>query len=402
MPTPKNKPFIVHCQPTLDGSYGGPARTVPALCSAIASNGLRTSLISANSKSPVTNPELAKNEGYDLYWSKSESGSSFLDILENSLGHQKPDILHVHGLWRSYHISSVRWAKHNKIPIIISPRGMLQPWALNDKKLKKKLAMSLYQNKLLEHASMFHAASIEEAKSIRSLGFKQPIIVLANGVNFPKSPLLTHPKEKNIRTLLFLSRLHPSKGLIHLVEAWSRLNRGGWRLVIAGPGEATFVKKLATLSKNLGLIWRKVDALDDCSCNDPDVIYWVGALDDTQKWEMYSNSDAFVLPTFSENFGVSIAEAMAAALPVVTTYGAPWQLLQETRSGWWIPIGLKPLEVALQEIMCLKSEELMNMGKRGQKESYSRFSWDLIGQQMVQSYKWYLGKDSKPDCILLD
>ena len=149
-----------------------------------------------------------------------------------------PDVVHIQGMWKlSTHSMNVAAAKSG-FPIVISPRGMLDPWALSVKKWKKRLGMFLYQRGDLKRAAAFHAASDIEAEHIRSFGLTQPIITVPNGVNLPeKLPLREACGLTREHTALFLSRMHPGKGLMLLAEAWALLRPQGWRMMAVGTNE---------------------------------------------------------------------------------------------------------------------------------------------------------------------
>ena len=118
------------------------------------------------------------------------------------------------------------------------------------------------------------------------------------------------------------------------------------------------------------------------------------------KWELFRQAALFVLPTFSENFGVSIAEALACGVPVITTKGAPWAELRSHRCGWWVDIGAAPLAGALREAVAASDEERREMGRRGQRLVEQRYAWPPIAADMRSVYHWVLGTGTKPACVL--
>lgn len=133
----------------------------------------------------------------------------------------------------------------NKINLVISPRGMLESWSLNNSWYKKWLAWILYEKENLNCATAFHATSAEEVNSIRKLGYRQPIALIPNGINIPSLEeqysrqilIDIFPKLADKKWLLFLSRVHPKKGLNHLIDVWQSLVNQfpDWHLIIAGP-----------------------------------------------------------------------------------------------------------------------------------------------------------------------
>jgi glycosyltransferase involved in cell wall biosynthesis len=267
---------------------------------------------------------------------------------------------------------------------------MLEPWALSQKPLKKRLALRLFQRRDLETARAFVATAGMEYEHLRRLGLHQPVAVIPNGVTLPATnPLSMAPAGRpgdRERVALFLSRLHPKKGVLELVRAWSQLAPVGWRLRIAGPDEGGPGGEVTRLVGQLGL-----EAAID----------YVGPMEDEAKAALYREADLFVLPTFSENFGLVVAEALAAGVPVITTRGAPWADLETYGCGWWIETGVPPLVLALREAMALRDAERRAMGERG-RAYVRRFDWEVIAGQTLDLYRWLLGQGDRPDCVRLD
>lgn len=273
--------------------------------------------------------------------------------------------------------------------MVIHPRGMLEPWAISEKFLKKRLAMTLFQRKDIDSAKVLVATALSECENIRRLGFRQPIAVIPNGVKLALlGDVIPQPSflNENFKTALFLSRVHPKKGLLNLIRAWSNLSPENWRLCIAGPNEGGHLDEVMSLARQLGI---------------QDFIEYVGEVDGDQKDALYRSCDLFVLPTFSENFGVVVAEALSHGLPVITTHGAPWSDLEVYGCGWWVEIGIDPLQEALRKAMALSDEERHAMGARG-KEYVRRYNWEDIAKQTIEVYRWILGKGDQPQCVLTD
>ena len=114
---------------------------------------------------------------------------------------------------------------------------------------------------------------------------------------------------------------------------------------------------------------------------------------------LYASADLFVLPTFTENFGIVIAEALASGLTVITTKGAPWEELHTHHCGWWIDIGIEPLAATLREATSLSDQKRYEMGQRGRRLVQEKYTWPTIGLRMKEVYEWVLGTGKKPDCI---
>lgn len=297
----------------------------------------------------------------------------------------KYELMHIHGMWSPFLAVAALVARRRRIPLVVSPHGCLEPWALAYNQRKKWLALKAYQGAVLRSASLFVATASQEMESIRQLGLRQAVAIIPNGVDIGPPP--HRVAYKGVRTILFLSRVHPKKGLLDLVEAWARVRRPGWRIVIAGGDEEGYRAKVEALILAKGLQ------------SDFD---FVGFVDGARKQACFDAADLFVLPTYSENFGIAVAEALANELPVITTTGAPWQDLVEYSCGWWVTPGVEGASGALIEALKCNPDELRKMGQRGRQLVIDKFSWDKIGSAALEVSGWLLDPSRpKPDTVNL-
>jgi glycosyltransferase involved in cell wall biosynthesis len=303
-----------------------------------------------------------------------------------SLG-ENIELIHSHGLWLPFNHKMSLIARREELLHVVAPRGMLEPWALNNSKWKKKLAWTLYQKRDLQRATAFHATAHSEAESIRRLGFKQPIAVIPNGVVLPKLKADNLKTGNRVKTALFLSRIHPKKGLPMLLDAWKQLTPKGWRLVIAGNDDSNHLPELERQIAELGL---------------SDQVEIVGPLFGADKEQAYLNADLFVLPSYSENFGIVIAEALSYQVPVLTTTGCPWEQLEAERCGWSVEPTVTGVERGLRDALCVADEELAEMGKRGRALIEAEYLWPEMALKMMQFYKWLLGEGGRPACVITE
>ena len=297
-------------------------------------------------------------------------------------------LVHGHGVWMAANHWTASYARRLGVPLLLQPHGMLEPWAMNYKFLKKKMAMLLYQQHDLQSAAVLIATAQSEYQNLRTLGLRQPIAVIPNGVDIHVDTRRSKEiaSKNTLRNVLFLSRVQEKKGLLNLVDAWSMLRPDGWCLNIAGPDEDGHLSEVMARVSQKGI---------SASVN------YVGAVAGQDKSDLYSRADLFVLPTFSENFGVVVAEALAHGVPVITTRGAPWQDLETYCCGWWIDIGVDPLVQALRQALALSDSERQTMGARG-RDYVQRYNWNGIAQQTAEVYRWVLGHGSKPACVHTD
>lgn len=365
---------VLHVIDTIARVSGGPSRSCQGLVAALCKAGVDASLYS------LTPGERPWHEGVRKYY----NGVGIEAVLDE----EKPDIVHIHDLWIPGLHRCAAICRRRGVPYIVAPRGMLEPWSLKQKWLKKRIARWLYQDRDLKCAAALHATAESEAEQFRKLGFKNPIIVSPNGVNVPAIPLSslvlrpTSPCGNALRRVLFVSRMHPKKGVMELVEAWklvvsrqsSVVSRWVCELVYTVNGELAkeYEAKVKARVKELGL---------------EDQFVFTGALNDDEKWKAYGRADLFVLPTYSENFGIVVAEALWAGVPVITTRGTPWHELEERKCGWLIDTGVEPLARVLGEALGASLQSLIKMGDRGRKLVEEKYTWDAVVQSVIAWYE---------------
>lgn len=292
------------------------------------------------------------------------------------------DLIHLHGVWLPLFFVAGLLSRQQKIPFVVSPHGCFEEWALNHKPVKKAFSLMTYQGMVNRAASMFFATAEQEVESIRRLKIFQPIALIPNGVDVVVPPVRSLHNGKRI--ILFLSRIHPKKGLLDLVDAWSLVRDQNWRIVIAGPDEGGHKTEVQAAIKNRGL---------------ESDFEFVGLVDGDRKTACFANAELFVLPTYSENFGIAVAEALAHELPVITTTGAPWKDLHDYRCGWWVTPGVEGLAKALTTALSTDAAELRVMGKRGRKLVLDKYSWDKIGRDALRAYTSMVARTPLPSDI---
>lgn len=344
---------VLHVISGISPTSGGPTRSVKGLCRALSLNGVAVTVLVLHGNDVFDNPCGVET----LY-------GVVPDV-------KRYDVVHLHGLWDPALHTVAKACRSASEKYVISPRGMLDPWALSVKKWKKKVALWLYQRKDLRCAAAFHVTAKEELSHVRNAGFQQTCIVAPNAVDLPLEMPARCVGDK-IKTAIFLSRLHPGKGLLSLAEAWSRTRPSGWKMKVVGPDSYGHKRDVLARLDQLGIRreWEFVDVLDD-----------------VQKWEAYRSSDLLVHPSVSENFGITIAEGLAAGLPVIATRGTPWQELRERKCGWWIDLGVEPLADALKEAMALSDEKRRQMGENGRQLVKEKYTWDAVVKKMIIGYE---------------
>ncbi len=410
----------------LQPEHGGPSHSVPALAEALARAGTAVEILTQDygptwqaplppAAELVTTTFVAASSplARRLQWSPR-----FKPVLRARAQSSGAQIIHDTGVWLLTNHAAAQVARAAGLPLIISPRGMLTAWSLQFKGWKKQLAWQLYQQRDVRSAQVLHATSVAEAEGFRALGLRQPIAVIPNGVALPLErqneesgkqktetegrnsnfQLSTLNSQPNVRTVLFLSRIHPKKGLLDLVRAWGEIQnskfkiqnsesgeQARWRVVIAGGDEGGHLQELKAEIGKLKL---------------EDVFEFTGPVEGAAKWELYRRADLFVLPSHSENFGIVVAEALACGVPVIASRGTPWEDLVTHRCGWWPEIGSEPLAAALREALAHTDQERQEMGARGRELVRVKYSWSGAAEQMRAVYRWMLKLDSKPDWVV--
>jgi glycosyltransferase involved in cell wall biosynthesis len=296
------------------------------------------------------------------------------------------DLIHDHGLWMMPNIYAARAARAAGRPLVYSVHGMLAPWALNRSRLKKRVVGLLGQDSALRRATCLHATAPSEVGEIRAVGLRQPVAVIPYGIDVPDRLPPRAPGDR--RTLLFLSRIHPKKGVEVLLRAWQRVQGRfpEWDLVVAGPDNEGHLAAMEGLAANLGL----------------QRVSFPGPRYGADRDALMDRAEILVLPTFNENFGFVVAEALARGRPVVCTRAAPWAGLQEHRCGWWIETGVDALAACLDEALAADAGTLADMGARGREWVRRDLSWDRVGEMMAETYQWVLGRAGQPAWVETD
>jgi len=306
------------------------------------------------------------------------------------------DLVHTHGVWMYPSVASLRWARRERRPYVVSPHGMLDSWALAQSRWKKRVAGALFENDHLTGAACLHALTRAEARSIRSYGLKNPICVIPNGVRVPPRPVPPNPPweeavEPDARVLLYVGRLQPTKGLTELLLAWAQLRRQtsarSWKLVIAGGDEGGHGDWLRRLCGALGIESTVVFAGPQCAA---------------ARAASFARASALVLPSRSEGLPTAVLEAWANGLPALMTPAC--NLPEGFEAGAAMSIAATgPLEIrdALQWLFWLPAADLRAMGERGRELARQSFSWDSAASQMKLVYEWVLGRGEKPASVML-
>jgi glycosyltransferase involved in cell wall biosynthesis len=296
---------------------------------------------------------------------------------------RRADGIHVHGLWEQSTAVAAHTARSLGKPYVLSAHGMLEPWALANKRLKKLVYAAIVERNNVARAACLHALTRAEAHHFICFGARSPIAVIPNGVEVPRtkdaSLFLNHfPKLKGKRIVLFLARLHPKKGLNLLFSAWKALAKT-WpegHLVIAGPDFEGTRAKLERLTSFYRLEHQ---------------VLFTGMLNEPMKWSALAAAQCFVLPSYSEGLSVGVLEAMGMGVPVIITEPCNMPEVQDHKAGWLIQPNLRQLTNSLDQFLRRTDLENRGLGSNGARFVASRCNWDTIAIQMADVYLWLQG-----------
>lgn len=303
------------------------------------------------------------------------------------------DILHLHGLWMYSSLAVLRSSQSARCPRIVSPHGMLDPWALANSGWKKRIVSALYEGRNLHGATCLHALNEAEAIAFRDYGLRNPVAIVPNGVDLREADAVHPPPPwadqlpKGARALLFLGRIHPKKGLPGLIAAMGQIGSarlGPWHLVIAGWDQGGHECDLRTQAEVAGI-----------AAN----VIFVGPQFGVDKASTLAHADAFILPSHSEGLPMAVLDAWAHRLPVLMTEAC--NLPEGTEAGAAVRISLEPeiMAVELRDFFALTRSEQQHIGDAGRGLVEERFDWRSIGRQMADVYSWCCDEGPKPDCI---
>lgn len=352
---------VIHYIASIDKSGGGTTEYMRLLSKALKDD-TALSIATGISQDPIT----IEGVSVKFFDSNMKRWFSLIKEFHTFLKYEKPDIVHINGIWSPQNWGFQKAAQQLGIKVIVSPHGMLEPWILARNPFKKQIALFLYQKKAIQRSVCLHATAQMEAENIQALGFKNPIYTIPNGIYL--NDVKGNKEYYGTKKMIFLSRIHPKKGIEILLEAWRHSDTIGWTLEIAGNGDAAYIETLIQSSQDLKNV------------------HFVGAIYEEAKWDFLRSADVMVLPTHSENFGIVVAEALAVGVPVITTTGTPWQDLETYNCGWWIDLSVLNLQNTLLQVFNTPSDKLEEMGNSGKNLIKDKYDIKAIGKKMVELY----------------
>jgi glycosyltransferase involved in cell wall biosynthesis len=364
---------LSHVIASLDARHGGPSKSTRSLAQAQAEQGARVDLFagsdtpSRETRGQLTTTLLARGWLDRL---------GVLPGLVTHLRRAEPDLVHVHGLWlRSLGVAHEE-AQTRAIPLVVSPRGMMSVWSWQHHRWRKHLAEHWLHPGAFSAAAGWHATSVEEAEEIRSHGFEQPVCVAPHGVDVPDAAALAEarrhwtqacPECARRPTALFYSRFHAKKRVLELIDLWLAQSPPEWLLLLVGVPEQYSVEALRSYVYRAGGS-RRIEVFDGMNRPAP-----------------YAAASISLLPSHSENFGMVVAEALAAGVPALVTDSTPWKLLDAARAGWCVP--WSDFGPALQAALAETPDSLQARGSTARAWAHATFAWSNTARTLLAFYE---------------
>ena len=372
---------VLHVIPSVAKRYGGPSTAIFPMCRALKAARCEVKLCTTNADGPQALPvktsEWVEYDSVDtIFFSSAAREFKYSREMARWLDDHVSDfdIVHIHAVFNYSSVSAARACRKHAVPYIVRPLGTLDPWSMSQKRLKKRLFWRTFGKSMLEKAAAVHYTTEAEQRAVETTLRINHGAVVPLGVDLSPthgSSLSTHLKTPYV---LFLSRLHPKKGVEVLIEAFASVvgeeRFKDWKLLIAGAGDEEYIRSLRAL------ISRR--AMDQS-------IEFLGWLDGKAKVAALCNASLFVLPSHQENFGISVVEAMSCGVPVMVSPQVNLAAaIEKTGSGWVVSVDRTSMKTALEQII-ESSEERERRGEIARRFS-SELSWENAATLLKQLY----------------
>lgn len=373
---------VLHVIPGVSPKDGGPTVALQEMAAATARLGVSVTVATSDDDAggrlavPLGTPVLQRGVEY-WYFSRSLPGTwkaswGLGRWLARNVA--RFDIVHVHAMFSFSTIPACRYAFRARVPVVLRPLGTITPWSMSHRAWKKRPYFSLIERSHLAGAAAIHVTSESERDDVAALGFGAHVRVIPLGVDLPLASPMHVPTTGESLRLLFLSRLHQKKGLPLLLDAMAALRDAGTNvtLTIAGGGAPSYRAELESRAAGLRL---------------ENLVRFVGHIEGQAKRELLARADAYVLPSYQENFGIAVAEALAAGLPVIVSdqVGIAPEIAA-AEAGFVVPVDVGPLAAAISALAA--SPELRTrMGVRAFGLAREKFSWDRTASNLLALYE---------------
>ncbi len=379
---------VLHAIPTLDPRAGGPPIALRGLAAAQAETGLEVTVVSGRRADGDVSlaDELTRLGVHVRLIGPVRGPTQWHPDLRRAMDEavRSAEIVHIHALWEETQHQAAKAARRRSKPYIFRPCGMLDPWSLAQSRWRKRIYLALRLRRDLNGAVALHYTSDEERDLTAPLRLSPPAIVEPNGLDLSEFETLPDPgsfrarfeRLGDRRFVLFLSRVHPKKGLDLLVPAFAAAELGDTMLVIAGPDSDGYAERVRAMAAEHGVA---------------DRVLFTGMLHGRQRIEAMVDADLFALPSYQENFGIVVAEALATETPVLISDQVNiYREIVEAGVGGVVPTQVEPLTEALRQWMG-DAERRAAAGRRARPFVWERYDWSRIARRWVEHYRSLAG-----------
>jgi glycosyltransferase involved in cell wall biosynthesis len=365
--------------------WGGPAICVPAIAEGLRKLGTDVTVLTTNGRGnpglPSIPPGLREVNAVPVYYFGRIGPARYffchgiIEYLARHLGSY--DLIHIHGLWTFPVLISSRFCQIYKKPYLITLHGQLVEWAINRKKTKKRLYMSVFEANTIVHSELIHFTSEFEKQSTIKRYSNLKSVVIPNPVAVEKflciRPLSEEQCANRKVTFLIVGRLHPVKGFDLLLPALARAKAASdIELLIVGPDQGGYLTDITEMVHSLSLT---------------DNVRYLGLLRDSDLLEAYERSQVIVVPSYQENFGMVAAEGMASARPVIVSNRVGISdIVAEQKAGWVCDLSVPSLTNAIKYV-CHNPELLNETGLNGRKAALEHFTPESISARLQKAYE---------------
>lgn len=382
--------------PALGNVYGGPSKSTVELAQTIGSRGVSVDIVATNANGDRTLDvplhtwiqEKYYRIQYFHYWNLLDYKLTFSLTTWLFQNVSNYDLVHTNAIF-SYPVLPAYWAcKLRRVPYIITPHGMLEPWALAYKSWKKKLYFNLLEKPALQNASAVQMLASTEAERIQELNLKTPLVIVSNGIhcsNFEKLPdvelFYQHfPQTRNKKLILFLGRIDPKKGLDLLANAFAKVREQfpHTHLIIAGPD-------------NIGFLSTAKSYFVYSNCYE--AVTFTGMLTGSIKYAALAAANIYVAPSYSEGFSISVLEGMAAGLPCVMTVACNFPEAALAQAARVVNIDANEIANALIQYLT-NPQQALEIGNRARQLIFNHYTWEQIATKMIEVYTKIINQET--------
>ncbi len=372
---------ILHVVPSFypATSFGGPIWSTYGLCNALArQNDIALKVLTSDTAGPSRNDRIEKGAiradlfpGYTVdfrhKWAATSIAPGIISELPGLLSWA--DVVHVTAVYSFPTIPTLLACRIAGKPLVWSPRGALQRWEHTRRRVLKQAWERTCVTILRGHPHAIHVTSPEEGKAAFTQMPDSPVVEIPNGVDIPKSFGARLWKPNGRTRVLYLGRFDPIKGIENLIDAVPLSKTPNLEVSLCGSGDAAYTESLV----------RRIEAKGLSS-----TITLVGFVEGEAKTRAFENADICILPSFSENFGMTVVEALSHGVPVIASRGTPWQELNARDVGDWVANDPDSLARAIDS---LAQKNLEVMGHRGHDWMCESFDWNAVARRMSDVYR---------------